>query len=170
MIHESRYFKANAERPLIVFELLSRLNTIVESDRLVAYLLPLRVVFSAVCVESPSETVRIGLMITCAVASWIRGSSHDPSGVQTSFPKCPSGFFKWRTAGGTELVCIPEPELVAIQSELDSVVGLESLDLSGVSISQAIPHFDLTKAKYPSKPFSAPNPKPQTQGESDIES
>ena len=63
------------------------------------------------------------------------------------------------------LSTIPEPELddnqdvTAMQSELDSVVGQERSDLSKASSSQVIPHFDLTKGKFPSKSFSAPKPK-----------
>jgi len=60
---------------------------------------------------------------------------------------------------------IPEPELddnqdiSAMQYELDSVVGRERSDLSKANSSQVIPHFDLTKAKLPSKSFSVPKPK-----------
>ena len=63
------------------------------------------------------------------------------------------------------LLTIPEPELddnqdiTAMQSELDSVVGQERSDLSKASSSQVIPHFDLTKGKFPSKSFSASKPK-----------
>jgi len=60
---------------------------------------------------------------------------------------------------------IPEPELddnqdiTSMESELDSVVGRERSDLSNANGSQVIPHFDLTKAKSPSKSFSVPKPK-----------
>jgi len=59
---------------------------------------------------------------------------------------------------------IPEPELddnqdiTAMQSELDSVVGRERSDLSKAGNSQVVPHFDLTKGKFPSKSFSVPKP------------
>jgi len=46
-----------------------------------------------------------------------------------------------------------------MESELDSVVGRERSDLSKASSSQVIPHFDLTKGKFPSKSFSVPKPK-----------
>ena len=63
------------------------------------------------------------------------------------------------------LLTIREPELddnqdiTEMQSELDSVQGRERSDLSKASSSQVIPHFDLTKGKFPSKSFSAPKPK-----------
>jgi len=46
-----------------------------------------------------------------------------------------------------------------MQSELGSVVGRERSDLSKASSSQVIPHFDLIKAKFPSKSVSVPKPK-----------
>jgi len=67
------------------------------------------------------------------------------------------------------LLTIPEPELednqdiTAMQTELDSVVGQERSDLSKASNSQVIPHFDLTKSKFPSKPFTAPKSKPKVK-------
>jgi len=63
------------------------------------------------------------------------------------------------------LSTISEPELddnqdiTAMHSELDSMVGRERSDLSKASSSQVIPHFNLTKGKFPSKSFTAPKPK-----------
>jgi len=60
---------------------------------------------------------------------------------------------------------IPERELddkqdiTTMESELDSVVGRERPDLSRASRSQVIPHFDLTKGKFPSRSCSVLKPK-----------
>jgi len=140
-------------------------------------LLSLRVVSPHFCVGSSSEKVGNGLTINKAPP---RAGSVAPShgrSTPSRSTKPPSRNAQAGSSSGSlrvgqsssALLTTPEPELddnqdiTAMQSELDSVVGRERSDLSKASSSQVIPHFDLTKSKFPSKSFTAPKPKPKTK-------